>query len=98
MTINGLLLLQAKQIEIRHNNSVQLRKGKYQHPSLTLSSWITADIELAQQLQREEGGQLLVREEDQVAAHKTEVQWKRHHRSKQRKQNPLAAKSSNVCN
>ena len=57
------------------------------------------DIELAQQLQREEGGQVLVREEEQVGTHKTEGQWKRHHRNKQRKQNSQSsAKSSNVCN
>ena len=65
-----------------------------------MSLWVTADIELAQQLQREEGGQVLVSEPDeQPVTHKTEGQWKtRQHRSKQRKQNSQANKSYNVCN
>ena len=63
-----------------------------------MSLWVTTDIELAQQLQREEGGQVLVSEPDeQPVTHKTEWQWKtRQHRSKQHKQNSQANKSYNV--
>lgn len=51
------------------------------------------DGELARQLQREEGGQLLIKEDEQTTTRKTEGQWKREHRSKQRKQT-----KPNVCN
>lgn len=54
------------------------------------------DVELARQLQREEGGQVLIREDEQPTTHKSEGQWKRKHRSKQRKHNSQSV--SNVRN
>lgn len=58
--------------------------------------WLV-DVELTQQLQWEQSGELLIREDEQTAAHRGEGQWKKH-RNKQRKQNQppvnLQAKSN----